>query len=78
MSETNQPSYRYAIKQVCNNDSQGKLAMVTLSGVSGRNDPLRNIRNVELLIGQDNEINAINVDGDCVIERSRSVSADSG
>jgi len=77
LSESNQPNYRYAIKQVCN-DGQGKLAMVTLSGVSGQNDPLRNIRNVELLIGQDNsEIKAINIDGDCVIQRNRSVS-DSG
>lgn len=69
MSESNQPNYRYAIKQVCN-DGQGKLALVSLTGANGRNDPLRNIRNVELIIGTDNEVKAINIDGDCVVRRN--------
>ena len=70
------PCYRYAVKQVCDDDETlhdsgaGKLAMVMLSGISGKNDPLRNIRNAELLIGEDSQVNAINIDGDCVIRVS--------
>ena len=77
-SDTNQPIYRYAIKQVCDQgEGLGMLALVSLSGVSGQTDPLRNIRNVELLIGTNNEIKAINIDGDCVVERNTITSASS-
>jgi hypothetical protein len=69
LSDSNQPQYRYAIKQVCK-DGEGKLALVSLTGANGRNDPLRNIRNVELIIGADNEVKAINIDGDCVVRRN--------
>ena len=62
--------YRYAVKQIVQDGGQGRLAMVNVSGVKGHSDPLRNIRNVELVVDGDGEVTAINVDGDCVVQRN--------
>jgi len=59
-------TFKYAIKEV---KEDGALAMVILEGARGSsNDPLDKVRNVELRISDNNQITAINLDGDCVVK----------
>lgn len=58
-------TFKYAIKEV---KEDGALAMVTLDGAKGSNDPLDKVRNVELRISDSNQITAINLDEDCVVK----------
>ncbi|KAK2160055.1 hypothetical protein LSH36_141g07027 [Paralvinella palmiformis] len=45
-----QKLYKYAVRQVRDDDDHCEFNMLTLDGASGKSDPLQSIRNVELLI----------------------------
>ena len=60
--------YKYAVRQVRDDDDHCEYNMLTLDGASGKCDPLHSIRNAELLI-KDGAIVGVNVDGDCVVRK---------
>lgn len=57
--------FQYAAKQLT---TEGDIPhmMVTLEGASGKLNPLRAVRNCELIV-RNEQIVGINVDGDCVV-----------
>ena len=59
--------FQYAVKELT---SEGDIPhlLVTLEGASGKLNPLRAVRNCELIVRGD-EVVAINIDGDCVAKK---------
>ena len=60
--------FKYAVREVRDDDRDCKFNVLTLGGACGRMDPLESIRNAELLL-RDDAIVGVNVDGQCVIRK---------
>ena len=59
--------FQYAVKELTS-DGDITCLLVTVEGASGKLNPLRAVRNCELILKED-EIVAINIDGDCVAKK---------
>ena len=64
--------FKYAVREVRDDEGDCMFHMVLIDGASGKSDPLANIRNCEMLI-KDGAVIGVNIDGDCIVRKDNDV-----